>query len=185
MKAINKLLILSFIVSCYALLVSAILWILGFGVLPDIGVFLFLIILILNVANVAGAIITAVIDKGEYVPYNWYDMSMLLYKLGMVPFFVFSICIWYYVFASSFGQDYFLQLVKLNVIITYIFFLPLSIQVIAKLYIYYKCMNIALGFFILHSILQLFLFIDVIDCIIVHRKLQKLVNLQIEQSQNA
>lgn len=185
MKAINKLLILSFIVSCYALLVSAILWILGFGVLPDVGVALFTIILLLNVANITGAVITAIMDKGEYTSYNWHDKSMLLYKIAMVPFFVLSICIMYYVFAILIGRDYFLQFIKLITIITYVFFLPLSIQVIAKLYTYYKGMNITLAFFILHSILQLFFFIDIVDCIIVHRKLKKLVNLQIEQSQNA
>ena len=105
----KKILISSFIISCYILLVYIFL---GVFVptntvntvpgIPGIGIFLFIITIALAIANIVNAIVTALNYKNNLLLNNWYSKAMLVFKLIMIPFFVLNFIMWYLAVALVF-----------------------------------------------------------------------------------
>ena len=172
----KRILISSFIISCYILLVLFILIeILLINADPKIIILLLLITVALGAVNIINAIVTALKNKNETLTSSWHNKTMLVFKLIMIPFFVLNFIFWYTATSITFLFGGFL-LIPIGIVFTYIILLSSSTHVISEMYVYYKNRKITFPFFILHSLLQLLFVVDVIDYIYVHRTLNKIYN---------
>lgn len=169
----KKIFILLLVISCYLMQIFFILN----GVIfknsnPGISIILFLITIVLAFTNIINAIITGVKRNNRFLTRNWYNKTMLVFKLVMIPFFILNFIIWY-LFSSLFFLFGGFLLIPIGLTFTYLILLSSSSHVIAEMYVYYKSGKITFNFFIIHSILQLFFVIDIIDYIYVNRVINR------------